>query len=159
MSPLLKRLLPIALVALALVALPHTPVRADSMASDQACGTVDLAKTSNDDAAKAFNCFNTAYSHCDPASLIATGNEADVATTWTFMTVNGDHGCSISETVDRVTGSVKTTDAYLCSSLSSEKDGLHFSGCGNKGDVALKPGDTFSQVLQPLAQQTDQNKT
>ncbi len=159
MSAILKRLLPIALVAIAVIALPHTPARAASTTAEQACGTVDLSKTSADDASKDFNCFNSAYSHCDPASLVATGNEGDVAMTWTFMTVSGDHGCAISETVDRTTGGTKTTDAYLCSALSSEKDGLHFSGCGAKGDVALKPGETFSQVLQPLAQQTDQNKT
>ena len=78
---------------------------------------------------------------------------------WTFMTVSGDHGCSISETVERQAGGVKTTDAYLCSGLSDEKDGLHFSGCGSKGDVALKPGAPLGQIVQPLAQQTNQNKT
>lgn len=159
MSPILKRLLSVALVAIAVAAMPHTPVWAAPTTADQVCGTVDLSKTNNDDASKSFTCFNAAFSRCDPASLMATGHEADVAMTWTFMTVNGDHGCGISETVERMTGGIKTTDAYLCSGLSNEKDGLHFSGCGSKGDVALKPGESFSQILQPLAQQTDPNKT
>jgi hypothetical protein len=159
MSPILKRLMPIALVAAVLIAMPHAPARADATTADQVCGSVDLSNPSNADSTKAFNCFNAAFAHCDPASLAATGHDADVAINWTFMTVTGDRGCAVSETVERSSGGSKTTDTYVCSGLSNQQDGLHVSGCGAKGDVALKPGAPFSQIAQPLAQQTDQSKT
>jgi hypothetical protein len=136
---ILKRLLPVAFAALALTFVLHAPVLADSAPQGQVCGSVDL-NSAGGDAAKAFDCFNDAFAKCAPATLVATSQNAGVATTWTFVTVDGtvDHGCSISETLERGTGSSRTTDAYLCAMVSRDKDGLLFRGCGTQKEVALR---------------------
>jgi len=149
-SPVVKWLLPFALVAVVYVAAPQTPVRADAGPQETACGSLDLNSASGADAAKAFDCFNTAFSHCEPATLVAQGSDAGVATTWTFITVNGtDYGCSISETIERGAGSSKTTDASLCRTLHRDKDSLRFTGCANAKDVALRIGSAVGATTNP----------
>ncbi|MDQ6768109.1 MAG: hypothetical protein M3Z41_09910 [Candidatus Eremiobacteraeota bacterium] len=140
MHPHVKRLLPIAFAALALALATRTPALSDATSSQQGCGSVDLASASSSVAAKAFDCFSTAFAKCSPATLVATGQAAGAATTWTFATVDGgdDHGCSISETLERGAGASKTTDAYLCRALSRDKDALFVRGCGTQKDVALR---------------------
>ena len=141
-SPVLRRLLPLfALVAVVSIMVPHAPARADAYSQELACGNLDLNSASSADAAKAFDCFNTAFSHCEPATIVATGRDAGVATTWTFLTIYGnDYGCSVSETIERGTGNSKTTDASLCRTVHRDKDSLRFTGCANAKDVALRVG-------------------
>ncbi len=150
-------ILPALMLTLALTS--HAPARADSPAPTQSCGTVNLSTTSNSDATKDFGCFTSAFQSCNAATLTASGRNGDEADTWTFSTVKGGNGCTISETVDRTIAGQKTTDAYVCNSLSNESDGLHFNQCTTKGDVAMQRGDSFSSVLQPLSQQPDPPKT
>ncbi|HEV2037806.1 MAG TPA: hypothetical protein VGQ96_04290 [Candidatus Eremiobacteraceae bacterium] len=155
----MKQFLPGTIVAIALLLSAHVAAKADTSPATPACGTVDLSSTSVADASKDFDCFAAAFQRCDSVSLVATGHEADVAIRWAFSTVKAGGGCGISETVQRAGGGTTTTDAYLCSSLSNEKDGLHFNGCQAKADVAVKGGDPFSQILQPLAQQSSPRKS
>lgn len=139
MSTQIKRLLSVAFVAALLLAAPHAPARAASAPSDQSCGQVDLATSSGDDAAKSFGCFATAFSTCNATSLVTTGRDGDALVTRTFLTVSGDdHGCSIAETVARTKSGTTTTDAYSCSGVRREKDGLIMTGCGAEGQVALR---------------------
>ena len=149
-SPALRLLLRFALVAVFFVATPQAPVRADAGPQEFACGSLDLSSASSADAAKAFDCFSSAFSHCEPATLVATGHDGSVATTWTFITVNGnDYGCSVSETVERGTGSSKTTDASLCRKVNRDKDSLRFTGCANAKDVALRIGSSVGATATP----------
>jgi hypothetical protein len=135
-------MLAMALAAAAYIMTPQTPARADTGSDPTSCGTVDLAATSSADAARAFNCFSAAFSACRQATLFANGHDdAGVATAWTFTTVDGgdDHGCSVSELVEKQTGAQKTSDSYLCRTVSKNKDGaLVFGGCGAQKDVALR---------------------
>ncbi len=149
-SPALRWLLPVALVAVIFVAPPKTTVRADAGPQESACGNLDLGSASSADAAKAFDCFNAAFSHCDPATLVATGRDAGISTTWTFITVSGnDYGCRVSETIERGTGSSKTTDASLCKTVRRDKDSLRFTGCQNSKDVALHLGSDVGATSTP----------
>lgn len=146
-GPILRRLLPFALAAVVFIMAPHAPARADAYPQELACGNLDLNSASSTDAAKAFDCFNTAFSHCQPATLVASGRDAGVATTWTFMTIyasdssyGNDNDCRVSETIERGAGSAKTTDASLCRTVHRDKDALRFTGCANSKDVALRLG-------------------
>lgn len=158
MSPILKRLLPIAFVAVAFVAVHHAPANADSAPTEQVCGSVDLSASNNGDAAKAFDCFSAAFARCNPATLVASGQDAAIATTWTFTTVDSEHGCSVAETIERGTGNNKTTDAFLCRGVSRDKDGLHITGCGGSKDVSLRLSSTLGAAPQPVAVQTNPKK-
>jgi hypothetical protein len=151
MNSVLKRFLPIAFVAIAMTAAMHAPASADTTPVSQVCGSVDLGATNNPDAAKSFDCFNGAFQRCDSALLVATGHEGDASVTWTFSTIDGDHGCRVVEVVERATGSTKTADTFLCSGLTRNQDGLSFSGCGSQRNVALHVGQ--SAALQPPASQ------
>lgn len=140
--PLFSILLAITLAALASITTPQTPARADAPTDTSSCGTIDLAVTNSADATRAFNCFSAAFAACRQATLSAHGrDDAGVPTAWTFSTVDGgdDHGCSVSELVERQNGSQKTSDSYLCRTVSKDKDGaLVFGGCGTQKAVALR---------------------
>jgi hypothetical protein len=84
LSPFLRRLLPFALLAVVAIVAPHAPARADAGPQAFACGNLDLNSATSADAAKAFDCFSAAFSHCEPATLVATGGHAGVATTWSL---------------------------------------------------------------------------
>jgi hypothetical protein len=144
-NPILTRFaLPLAFAAVAFVLALHAPAHADAAPQQISCGSVDLSSASSSDAAKAFDCFHNAFTNCDSATLVATGQAAGAPTTWTFVTVPGiGNGCSVSETIERGVGSAKTTDASLCSAVNRGKDDLRFSGCANSKDVALRLSSTF----------------
>ena len=163
-KPSFISLLAVASAALALAFVAHAPALADSTPQAGACGTVDLSATTGADAIKAFDCFNAAFAGCKPATLYASGQDAGVATAWTFTTVDGgdDHGCSISEVVEKQSGATKSTDAYLCRSVTRDKDGLRFSGCGTQKDVSLYPNSMLgaSAASTPaVGQQPDPSKS
>ena len=132
----------IAMAALAYVLTPQAPAHADTPSDASTCGTVDLASSTSTDAARSFNCFSAAFAACRQATLFANGrDDAGVAVAYTFTTIDGgdDHGCSVSELVEKQNGSQKTTDSYLCRTVSKDKDGaLVFGGCGTQKDVALR---------------------
>ena len=142
LSSMLKRIMPVAFAVAAMTVAFHAPARADSVPQSQACGSVDLATADSGEAAKAFDCFKAAFVRCSPATLVATSQNGGTATTWTLVTVSGsdDYGCSVSQTRERATSGVKTTDAALCRSVHRDKDGLLIGGCSNQQDVALRLG-------------------
>ena len=149
-SSVLRRLLPLALVAAVFLLAPHAPARADASSPELMCGNLDLNSATSADAAKAFDCFNTAFSHCEPATLVASGHDAGVATTWTFITSYGTYnGCSVSEAIERGSGSSKTTDVSLCRTVRRDKDSLRFTGCLNSKDVALRAGAAVGATSTP----------
>ncbi|MBV8162904.1 MAG: hypothetical protein JOZ91_01420 [Candidatus Eremiobacteraeota bacterium] len=135
-------MLAIAFVAAACIATTQTRTLADTSNDPTSCGTIDLATSSSADAARAFNCFSAAFTSCRQATLYANGHDdAGLPTAYTFATVDGgdDHGCSISELVEKQSGTQKTTDSYLCRTVGKDKDGaLVFGGCGAQKDVALR---------------------
>ena len=136
---------PVALL-LAMLTFAQGPARADGAAQTASCGSINLNVATSADATRAFDCFSNAFKGCTPATLGAQTSDADVATSWSFSTVDGgdDHGCSISEVVETSTGGAKTTDSYLCRTLSRDSDGtLRFGGCGSGKDVALRVGSTL----------------
>ena len=150
-----KLVLPAAFAAAALTLSQHSPARADSAPQSQVCGPVDLGSANGADSTLAFDCFRNAFSSCQPATLVASGQDAGVSTTWTFSTVDGgdDHGCSVSETVEKHNAASKTTDAYRCRTVSRDKDGLHFTGCGSQRNVSLRV-NASAGATAPVAQQS-----
>lgn len=156
LSSLIGRLAPFALaaVALAVAVAQHAPAMADSSPAQQVCGSVDLASADSATAAKAFDCFSAAFAHCTAASLTATGQESGVPVTRTFQTLDGgdDHGCSVSETIERGPAGAQTTDAELCRQVSRDKDGLSITGCSSRADVSLRVSAAVSATSMPQSQ-------
>jgi hypothetical protein len=114
------------------------------------CGTVHVAAgrvlpQQAAAASAAESCFAHAYATCQPATLTYTSMGVDTGATQNFIErpVNGK--CALSDVVQAYTanGGGKTfpTQTYTCSGMQQQADGLHFTGCGQEGDVlVLAPG-------------------
>jgi hypothetical protein len=119
------------------------PLSSPSALSTQAqeCGKVRTAPNGAllDAAAakQATNCFWQAFQQCHTASLIFTSSGADTVTIRTFTIENKRDGCSISDTVQDMMGPNPASAAktYTCRGLGRQSDGLHFTSCGEDGDV------------------------
>lgn len=113
-------------------------------AQGQNCGTVQASanRLTNPGAARqAEDCFWRAFQTCSPATLAFSKMGVDTVLTHTF-TITQDNGkCFISDTVknggpDAVPVPPRT---YTCTGLIQQANGLHFSSCGEDGDI-LVPG-------------------
>ncbi len=112
----------------------------------QLCGTVMTnprgIPTDVPTATRAENCFWQAFQKCAPASLVYTLFGVDTATARTFIVrANGDH-CTVTDTVKHTMVPALPTPltapaTYTCSGIAQKSDGLHFSGCGQDGDIVV----------------------
>jgi hypothetical protein len=109
----------------------------------QKCGTVqttprgiplDITK-----AKKASDCFWQAYQKCAPASLVYTLTGVDTVKTRTFAVQRKNGYCTVSDAVRFaiVPAPLSTAKTYTCTGVAQMPDGLHFSGCGDDGDVVV----------------------
>jgi hypothetical protein len=114
------------------------------------CGTVNLAagRVLPQEAATASaaeSCFAHAYASCQPAELTYTSMGVDTGTTQHFIEHLSNGTCAVTDSVQGYTanfgGKTFPTQTYTCSSMQQEADGLHFTGCGQAGDV-LVPAPT-----------------
>jgi hypothetical protein len=108
----------------------------------QRCGTVQVRANGlvNGAAARqAENCFWQAFQVCRTATLVFQKMGVDTVLTRTFTISSANGRCSISDTVknggpDAVPVPART---YTCTGLLQKSDGLHFSACGEDGDVIV----------------------
>ena len=106
------------------------------------CGTVQASANGliNPAAARqAEDCFWRAFQTCSPATLAFSKMGVDTVLTHTF-TITQDNGkCSISDTVQNGGPDAIPTPprTYTCSGLTRQVDGLHFSSCGEDGDILV----------------------
>jgi hypothetical protein len=114
------------------------------------CGTVHVAaaRVLPADAAAASaaeSCFAHNYASCQAAVLTVTTMGVDTGTTQTFAEHLSNGQCTVTDTVQGYTanGGGKTFPAqtYTCTGVHQQADGLHFSACGQQGEV-LVPAPT-----------------
>lgn len=109
----------------------------------QKCGTVKTnprgVLTDVPAAKQAEDCFWQAFQKCAPASLVYTLIGVDTVTVRTFtVKTNGEH-CTVSDAVQHsiVPAPLSLAKTYTCTGVVQKPDGLHFSGCGEDGDVVV----------------------
>ena len=111
-------------------------------AQGQNCGTVHTSanRLINPAAARqAENCFWRVSHACRPAALVFSKMGIDTVLTRTFRSTE-DHGkCPILDTVQNGgPDSIPTPPrTYTCAGLTQQADGLHFSSCGEDGDILV----------------------
>ncbi|GLV60289.1 hypothetical protein KDH_71090 [Dictyobacter sp. S3.2.2.5] len=57
----------------------------------------------------------------------------------TFNVRTGDQHCSVTDAVQHAVLPAKPSGSktYTCTAISSKPDGLHFSACGDAGDITV----------------------
>jgi hypothetical protein len=90
------------------------------------------------------NCFAQAYKQCQPATLnfLLVSLDSGVNRTFTIKSANGQ--CTITDAAQHYVVPQKPGPAqvYTCSGLTQEADGLHFSSCGQDGDILVPDTST-----------------
>ncbi len=111
----------------------------------QECGVVQTGpgshKVTNDDLAKqATDCFWKAFQQCHPANLIYRAGGVDTILVRTFTIQNNNGQCSITDAAQHFIVPHPTpvvSKAFTCAGVTQQADGLHFSACGDDGDVVV----------------------
>lgn len=109
----------------------------------QKCGSVQTNPRGvplNEAAAKQTeNCFWQAYQKCHTASLSSTIASVDTVTVRTFTIQNKGEQCSVSDAVQHaiVPARLSAARTYTCTGVTQQADGLHFTACGNDGNVIV----------------------
>ena len=135
-------ILPVLILGLLFVGLTTTLSACDT-AQVQNCGQVHTLNGHFSQSAgsikQAENCFWHAFQQCSAASLTfeASGTDAGIIHTFTVMNNNG--ACSISDATQHyiVPNPPQSGNTYMCTGLTQQADGLHFSGCGDEGTVVV----------------------
>ena len=116
---------------------PTTPVQA------QKCGSVQTNPRGvplNEPAAKqAEDCFWQAFQKCQAATLSYTLTSVDTVVVRTFTIQGSGEQCSIKDAVQHaiVPAKLSAAKTYTCTGVAQKVDGLHFSACGDDGDVTV----------------------
>ncbi len=109
----------------------------------QKCGSVQTNPMGHPldgaSAKQAENCFWQADQKCQPATLTYTATSVDTIATHTFTIANNGGQCSVTDTVKHsiVPAQPKAAKTYTCGSVAQKPDGLHFSSCGEEGEVVV----------------------
>ncbi|GCE06937.1 hypothetical protein [Dictyobacter aurantiacus] len=84
-------------------------------------------------------CFWQAYQKCQPAMLEFDHTSVDALAIHTFNIRTSDQHCSVTDDVQHSVLPAKPVGSktYTCTAVSSKPDGLHFSACGDAGDVTV----------------------
>jgi hypothetical protein len=109
----------------------------------QQCGTVHTTPrgtvTDTTTAKTAENCFAQAYKQCQPATLgfNLLSLDSGVNRTFTVKSTNGQ--CVITDAAQHyiVPKKLSPVQSYTCTGLTQQTDGLHFSSCGQDGDLLV----------------------
>lgn len=116
----------------------------------QPCGTIHTTPrgipTDTSAAKTAEDCFAQDYKQCQPATLNFDLLSLDSGVNRTFTIKNTNGQCTITEAVQHyvVPRTPGPAQVYTCSGMTQEADGLHFSSCGQDGDVVVP--DTTTPV-------------
>lgn len=117
---------------------PTTPLQT------QKCGTVhtlrlQVVPADQSHAQTVENCFWQAYQQCHPATLVYSQGDLDTVTLHTFSLKSQSGQCMITDAVQRSVLPRKPTPAgsYTCGGLTQKNDGLHFTACGQEGNVLV----------------------
>ena len=88
---------------------------------------------------QAEDCFWQAYQKCHAASLSFTTTGVDTVVVRTFTIQNNGEQCSVSDTVQHaiVPAPLSAAKTYTCTGVTEQADGLHFTGCGNDGNIIV----------------------
>lgn len=114
------------------------------------CGTIHTTPrgipTDTSAAKTAEDCFAQDYKQCQPAILNFDLLSVDSGVNRTFTIKNTNGQCSITDAAQHYVVPKKPglAQVYTCSSLTQETEGLHFSSCGQDGDIVVP--DTTSSV-------------
>ena len=109
----------------------------------QKCGNVQtnpMGIPQNTAAAKqAATCFWQAYQKCQPATLGFSKSSIDTLAFHTFSIRSNGQKCSITDVIQHtvVPSKLPTTRTYTCKGVAAKSDGLHFSACGDAGDIVV----------------------
>ena len=109
----------------------------------QKCGSVRTnprgISQNGPSAKQAEDCFWQAYQKCHAASLTFTTTGVDTVLVRTFTIQNNGEQCSVSDTVQHaiVPAPLSAAKTYTCTGVTEQADGLHFTGCGNDGNIIL----------------------
>ena len=84
-------------------------------------------------------CFWQADQKCQPATLVYSAGGLDTVATHTFTVKNNGGQCAITDTMTHQVIPAKPSAAktYTCSAVKEQADGLHFSSCGDAGDIVV----------------------
>jgi hypothetical protein len=90
------------------------------------------------------DCFWQAYQQCHAATLSYVQGSVDTAQIHTFTLKSQNNQCVITDALQSqvVPRPAKPVGTYTCTGLTRANDGLHFSACGNDGDVVVPTGGT-----------------
>lgn len=84
-------------------------------------------------------CFWQAYQKCQPAMLQFTRASVDTVASHMFSIHTSGQNCSVTDSMQHTVVPAKPSEAktYACTAVTSKSDGLHFSACGEEGDVVV----------------------
>jgi hypothetical protein len=109
----------------------------------QLCGSVQanpMGHPLNGTTAKqAEDCFWQAEQKCQPASLTYIAGGVDTITTHVFTIQSNSGKCSVSDAMTHaiVPSKPSVPKTYTCGSVNQQADGLHFTACGDEGDIVV----------------------
>lgn len=92
-------------------------------------------------AAQIADCFWQAYQQCQTASMHVTFMGVDAGTQHVFTLQKQQNGCQVVDTSQfynvNFGGSHSKPETNVCASLTRTQSALHFSQCGQNGDVVV----------------------
>jgi hypothetical protein len=110
----------------------------------QKCGTITLSPIGklldpSKIAPHNGSCFEQAYQHCQPATLIFTHGGIDTVTIHTFTVSQKQHPCSVTDLLQYrvIPGPLHTTGTYTCSNVNITKDALFIKHCNTEGTISI----------------------
>jgi|SRR5947209_8599102 len=109
----------------------------------QKCGSVQTTPrglpVNGVTAKQAEACFWQAYQKCQAATLVFTSTSVDTVALHTFSMRRSGQNCSVTDAMQHAIVPAKFSAAktYTCTGVAAKSDGLHFSGCGEEGDVIV----------------------
>lgn len=85
------------------------------------------------------NCFWQAYQQCHPATMTYSQGNLDTVMLHTFSLKSQGGQCVVIDTAQRAVlpRPPQTIGTYTCTGLAQQPDGLHFTNCGNEGNVLV----------------------
>lgn len=84
-------------------------------------------------------CFWQSYQKCQPAMLEFASRSIDTVALHTFSIRTSGQNCSVTDAMQHaiVPAKLSAAKTYTCAGVAATSDGLHFSVCGDEGDVIV----------------------
>ena len=93
-------------------------------------------------------CFYKAYQQCQNATMVYTLNSLDTTIQRTFTITNHNGQCTLTDAVQHSIAPTPLSPAktFQCSGVAMQTDGLHFTSCGDDGNITVV--DHINTVIQ-----------